>query len=205
MTKSLEKSIASFVHTRIMSIQSDYLSPDRKSRGARHLATLRHALTMPIGSSADAWPLEFEGLPLELVGRSSEPSSGESAVHYALSLYAHHQQGKTNPMYVGGKENRLGSAVRALVRKERDCYSNLEDGEMPRRFRALVTAESMEETVHYARQLVQQLRSAGIPVDYARLASQLYDLQNPYKADAVRLAWGREYAFAGTDEADSEN
>lgn len=205
MTEGSEKSIASFVHARITSIQSDYLSPDRKPRGARRLATLRHALAMPIGSSADAWPLEFEGLPLELVGRGSEPSPGESAVHYALSLYAHHQQGKTSPMYVGGKENRLGSAVRTLVRKERDRYSNLEDGEMPRRFKALITAESVEEAVHYARQLVQQLRSAGIPVDYAKLAAQLYNLQNPYRANAVRLAWGREYTFADAGKADSES
>ena len=195
--RSSERSIATFVHGRISFIQNDYLSSGNKSRGARNLAALRHAMLMPIGSNSDAWPLEFEGFPPALVGKGPEPSPGELAVHAALTLYAFHQQGQSRPMYVGGSGHGFGNAVRQLVLQEKERYSNLELGEMPRRFRAFITAESMEETLHYARQLVQQLRAAGIPVDYAKFATQLYDLQNPYKADGVRLAWGREYAFAG--------
>ena len=204
-TPNPEKDIASFVHGRISSIQSDYLSSNNKSRGARKLATLRHSLTMPIGADADAWSLEFEGLPSGLAGKGSEPSPGENAVHSALALYAFHQQGQSARMYVQGSDHGLGNAVRQLVLQEKDHYSNLEKGEMPRRFRALVTAESMEEVLHYARQLVQQLRGAAIPLDYARFAAQLYDLQNPYRADGVRLAWGRGYAFAGKNDANDLN
>ena len=50
---------------------------------------------------------------------------------------------------------------------------------------------------------MQQLRGAGIAVDYAKLAAQLYSLQSPYKVDQVRLAWGREYAFADNSNNDS--
>jgi CRISPR system Cascade subunit CasB len=198
-----KRSIVSFVNARISTIQNDYLSSSGKSQGARRLAALRHAMTMPIGSSADAWPIEFEGLPAQLVGRGSEPSRGEFSIHAALTLYAYHQQGKSEPMHVRGGEHGLGNAVRQMVLREHDRYANLEPGEMPRRFRALITAESMEETLHYARQLVQQLRGAGIPVDYAYLAAQLYDLQDPYKADEVRLAWGRGYASAVNTEVDT--
>lgn len=198
-----ERSITSYVQARISAIQNEYLSSSSKSRGARRLAVLRHAMTMPIGSSADAWPIEFDGLPAQLVGRRSEPSPGEFSVHAALTLYAVHQHGKSEPMHVPGREYGLGNAVRQMVLRERDRYANLEPGEMPRRFRALITAESMEETLHYARQLVQQLRGAGIPVDYACLAAQLYDLQYPYKADEVRLAWGRGYASAVNAEVDT--
>lgn len=205
MTESPQRSIASYVHKRIMSIQTDCLSPERKSRGARHLATLRHALTVPVGSSIDAWSLEFQGLSAELFGRGNEPSRGENAVHYALALYAFHQQSKTSPMHVVGYENRLGCAVGKLVRQEEERYSSLEDGEPPRRLKALVTAESIEEVAHYARQLVQLLRRAEIPVDYAELAAQLFDFQNPYKVDGVRLKWGREYASASASKADGEN
>ena len=53
--------------------------------------------------------------------------------------------------------------------------------------------------MHYARQLVQQLRAASIPLDYGLLAQQLYDLQNPYRADAVRLSWGRAFARVSFD------
>ena len=65
---------------------------------------------------------------------------------------------------------------------------------MPRRFKALVTAESIEELAHYARQLVTQLRGERIPLDYARLAGQLYDFQNPYYRSRVRLEWAREFS-----------
>lgn len=204
-TPSPEKDIESFVHGRISSIQNDYLSSNNKSRGARKLATLRHSLTMPIGADADAWPLEFEGLPSGLVGRGSKPSPGENAVHSALTLYAFHQQGQSSPMHVRGSDHGLGNAVRQFVQREKDHYSSLEKGEIPRRFRALITAEPMEETLHYARQLVQQLRGAAIPLDYARFAAQLYDLQNPYRADGVRLAWGRGYAFEGRGNNDNSN
>ena len=76
---------------------------------------------------------------------------------------------------------------------------------MPRRFRAFITAESMEETLHYARQIVQQLRGAAISLDYAKFATQLYDLQNPYRANKIRLAWGREYASANVFGSDESN
>lgn len=204
-TMSREREIEAFVHARINSIQKDYLSSNGKSRGARNLAALRHAMMTPIGSNADTWPLEFEGLPAELIGRGPEPSCGEIAVHNALTLYALHQQGQSVPMHVRGNNCSFGNAVRQLVLRDKDRYSNLEAGEMPRRFRALITAESMEETCHYARQLVQQLRAAAIPFDYAEFAVQLYRLQNPYKADSVRLAWGRGFAFASSTDAGSSN
>ena len=204
-----ERLMLAFVHGRICSIQNDYLSVERKARGARKLATLRHALLMPIGSNADAWSLEFEDLPAELVGKGAEPSWAETAVHATLALYAVHQQGKTKPMYAPGVERSFGAAVRRLVHRDKERYSNLEEGEMPRKFRAFITADSMEETLHHARQLVQQLRADEIPVDYARFAAQLYTLQNPYAADRVRLAWGREYsrmpkAESGIDASSSE-
>ena len=204
-----EQLMLAYMHGRICSIQNDYLSASGKPRGARKLAALRHALLMPIGSNADAWPLEFEGLPAELVGRGAEPSRAEIAVHAALTLYAVHQQGETKPMYVPGAEHSFGAALRQLVRCDKERYSNLEEGEMPRKFRAFITADSMEETLHHARQLVQQLRADEIPVDYARFAAQLYTLQSPYTADKVRLAWGREYsripkAESGIDASPSE-
>ena len=113
---SREKEIEAFVHARINSIQKDYLSSNSKSRGARNLAVLRHAMMTPIGSDADAWPLEFEGLPVELAGRGPEPSCGEVAVHDALTLYAFHQQGQSIPMHVRGDNCGFGNAVRQLIR-----------------------------------------------------------------------------------------
>lgn len=120
-----EESIAWFVNTRISSIQNDYLSANGKSRGARKLASLRHALLMPIGSDADAWPLEFEGLPSALVGRGPEPSAGEIAVHAALTLYALHQQGQSRPMHIRGAGHGFGNAIRQLVFRRKTTIRTL--------------------------------------------------------------------------------
>lgn len=186
--------VGRFVASRAEKLQVLYLSPGGRHAGARQLAALRHAATREPGTVAEVWPIEFEGLPLELVGKGDAPSHGEYAVHGALTLYAMHQQSKNLPMHQGGKEFGLGQAIRRLVCQESVRFSNLEQGQMPRRFAALVTAESYTESLHYARQLIRQLRAADIPLDYALLARQLFDLQSPFAADRVRLSWGRGYA-----------
>lgn len=191
--------VQTFVTGRIHGIQEDYLSPTRRSVGARKLAALRHAATKEPGSTPDTWGIEFEGMPAQLAGRFDWPSVGEYAVHGALTLYAIHQQSQSAEMCVLGWEHNLGAAIRRMIGRDPTRYESLQNGELPRRFAALVTAESFSETMHYARQLVQQLRAASIPLDYGLLAQQLYDLQNPYRADAVRLSWGRAFARVSFD------
>jgi len=161
------------------------------------LAKLRRAVGKDPGSTPDTWLLEFEGMPEELVGKTEDPSPGEWTVHLALTLYATHQQSQTQPMYVQSDYEKgvirgIGNAVRTLTL--RSVTEELEQGEMPRRLAAMVTAETLQEVAHYARQLVQQLRAESIPLDYARLAGQLLDYQNPYRRDNVRLQWAREFA-----------
>ena len=154
------------------------------------------------GNSPDTWDVEFAQLPEQLSGKgSTEATAGEWAVHLALSLYATHQQSQDQSMFcrtnASSREfHGIGDAVRQLVAVgQRDGRGEqLSQGEMPRRFKALVTAESIEELAHYARQLVTQLRGERIPLDYARLAGQLYDFQNPYYRSRVRLEWAREFS-----------
>lgn len=79
-------------------------------------------------------------------------------------------------------------------RKDGGRYANLQRGELPQRFAAVVSASSVEEVAHYLRQVVRLLRGAAVQLDYGRLARDLYDLQDSLRADAARLAWGRDYA-----------
>lgn len=193
-TESPRNQVRVFVGRKIEAIQNAYLSPTGKSKGARELAFLRHAVTRKPGDTPAIWGLEFEGMPDALVGRCDDPSPGEWAVHAALTLYAVHQQSQSIPMHRQGREYGLGQAMHQLVLCAADRYESLEPGELPRRFAALVTAESFSETMHYARQLVGQLRRETIPLDYALLAQQFYDLQFSEKANGVRRAWGRGFA-----------
>lgn len=199
-TESPRNQLRAFVGRRVASLQNAYLSPTGRSKGARELAALRHAVTRKPGNTPDTWALEFEGMPDALVGRCDGPSPGEWAVHAALMLYAVHQQSQSIPMHQRGREHGLGQAMRQLVWRASDRYASLEQGELPRRFAALVTAESFSEAMHYARQLVGQLRGEAIPLDYALLAQQFYDLQFPERADAVKRVWGRGFASRRSDE-----
>ena len=166
-----------------------------------NLAHLRSSVATPPGANPDVWGIEFSGLPASLAGTGADdPTEGEWAVHLALSLFAVHQQSQDAAMYRRNNDESpmaysFGHAVNRLTRVSKDGQGEeLEKGEMPARFAAFVTAESIEELAHYARQIAQQLRAAGIPVDYARFAGQLYDWQLPYRRNQVRLEWGREFA-----------
>lgn len=188
-----DAAVQQYVSRRVARLQGMLLSDAGHSAAARVLAELRRAISSAPGADPSVWVVEFEEMPECLQGVSSEPSAGEWAVHGALTLYAVHQQSQRVGMYQVGAPYSLGASIRMLVARRADAYSGIEDGQLPTRFAALVTAASMEERMHYLRQIVQLLRTESIPLDYGRLARDLYNLQNPYRADAVRLAWGRAY------------
>ena len=190
--KELEK----FVASRVSAIQNEYLSSggERKPNAARKLALLRRAVSQAPGENPDEWSILFEGMPECLVGKGPDSSPGELAAHTAITLYAVHQQSQGVPMHCRGRDYNLGTSVRRFVNLAKADGLDLMNGELPVRFAALVTAESFSETQHYLRQLIHQLKGKSIPLDYALLAGQLYDLQFPQKADGVRLSWGRGFA-----------
>lgn len=182
---------ANYVASRITVLQKGYLCGNPQA--SRGLAQLRRAVGRGPGATPEVWSLEFESLPEPLVGKGPAPSRGEWSVHVALTLYALHQQSQSGPMCVSGAEHGFGSAVRQLViaRHGRD---DSDKAEMPHRFAAMVTSQSMGELAHYARQIVEQLRREGIPVDYPRFARELYLFQSDDTKNRACLAWARGFA-----------
>ena len=57
---------------------------------------------------------------------------------------------------------------------------------------------------HDMRGMIQMLRAKDIPLDYPRLASDLYELQFLDRAPAVRLNWGRDFWNYNTSEEEKE-
>ena len=82
---------------------------------------------------------------------------------------------------------RLGQAVAGLVKSEDDRER------VARRFNAFATAGDMQEAAYHLRGLIQLLRAENIPLDYVRLAQELYRFQDPDEAPKVRLAWGQDF------------
>jgi CRISPR system Cascade subunit CasB len=162
------------------------------------LANLRRGIGRSPGELPALWGVLFDRVPDEFM----ENQRSEWALYTALTLFALHQQGrdpKTEPMYREGIG--LGQAVACLVDNQRE-----NEERMTRRFNQIATSADLLEMSQHLRGTVQLLRGEGISLDYARLAGDLYQYQNPNRQTDVRLRWGEDYyrMLNQTKERESE-
>lgn len=171
-------------------LQSRHLPPRDEPAARGQLAALRKAVSQAPGESPEVWSLTEVEVP-ERAGDA--PTWEELAVHTTMTLYAVHQQSRTEPMYVPGRG--LGRAARALI-----GIGEEESPSARARFNALVTSTSITELQHHLRGFISQLRAKSIPLDYAMLADDLVAFQRPDGAKTVRLRWARQYASLRASE-----
>ena len=162
------------------------------------LANLRRGIGYARGDLPELWCAFLDDLPPEWERTNGRPTQAEWAVYLALTLYALHQQGHTLPNEnMNRQDEGLGRAVRRVANIQ---AKTPQDAPILRRFNALATAEAMPERVHHLRGIVQLLRSEGVPLDYVRLAEDLYWLQIPAVAPKIRLKWGQDYYHSSQNE-----
>ncbi len=172
----------------------------RGSSAARAtLASLRRAVARDVGSVPEIWGITLDGAPGD--PRSDAPTAEETAIHSALTLYAVHQQSRSEPMHRRGIG--LGQAVRRLEVQVAAPGAS-EVSPVRRRFDALATSVNVTEARHHLRGLVDQMSAKGVALDYAALAEDLFDLQFPQRASTVRLRWARQYYRIAHGDGDTE-
>ncbi len=195
--ESMQRQIEDYMRRRL----SDFASDPNAGRVRAQLAMLRRGVGRKPGDMPDLWGLLFADMPEEMMSRTAEPTAAEWAAYTALTLYATHQQGteiNRQNMHTCQDAGRLGKAVARLVK-------NADDRErIARRFNAFATASDMTEAAHHLRGLIQLLRVEEIPLNYIRLAGDLYRFQNPEYAPDVRLSWGQDFYWRKPDETDDE-
>jgi CRISPR system Cascade subunit CasB len=148
------------------------------------LARLRRGVGKQPGELLDI--LEFTLDHEFFAGRADGAASfNEYAAHIALTLFALHQQSKSQPMHRPGVG--LGTALRRL-----GDGPDIPDP-IKRRFRVLGTADSVAELTHHLRGAVQLLRAGDVGLDYGLLADQLVTWQLSGGPNRVRLRWGRDF------------
>lgn len=179
------QAINTFTQHRLLKLQGGYLRDSSASKA--ELARLRSVDPTDDARVVEAWAVTFAEAPTELIGQGDEPSRAERAIATALHLYAVHQQSRGEAMHKNGEG--LGRAVRKLARPD-----DPDSREKPvmRRYQSLISATEFPEVVRHLRSLVQQFRAEGIPLDYARLATDIYFLASPNTRTRVRLAWARD-------------
>lgn len=183
------RAVGRFVNARVTQLQNGYLK--RRPAAVAALAQLRRGVGKPVGAIAELWQLTLEGVPLP-PRYGDQATTNERAAHTALTLYALHQQSRSEPMHRPGQS--IGAAARILARRSPSSEATR------RRFEALGTATTFEEVSHHARGLISQFRTLGIPLDYGQFADQLVGLLHPASADRVRLSWGRDFYRPSADE-----
>ena len=163
---------------------------DNKSRRARgELAALRRGVSRSPGELPEIWELTRVEVP---DGAGDAPTWEEIAVHTAMTLYAVHQQSRTEHMFSPGVG--LGSAARRLIGSPDE-----ENPSARARFNALVTSTTVAELRHHLRSFVSLLRARGIALDHAMLADDVLRFQQPGGAKQVRLTWARQYYSLPTE------
>ena len=157
---------------------------DNKSRRARgELAALRRGVSRSPGELPEIWELTRVEVP---DSAGDAPTWEEIAVHTAMTLYAVHQQSRTEHMFSPGVG--LGSAARRLIGSPDE-----ENPSARARFNALVTSTTVAELRHHLRSFVSLLRARGIALDHAMLADDVLRFQQPGGAKKVRLNWAHQY------------
>ncbi len=169
-------------------LQKRYL--DNESLGRAEVAALRKGANRAPGELPEIWELTRVEIP---DGAGDAPTREEIAVHTAMTLYAVHQQSRSECMFVPGRG--LGRAAHELVGTDEENPS------ARARFNALVTSTTVAELRHHLRNLVSLLRSRGIALDHAMLADDIVRFQRPGGAKSVRLAWARQYYSLPADGA----
>ncbi|MET9530348.1 type I-E CRISPR-associated protein Cse2/CasB [Streptomyces sp. NPDC006649] len=164
------------------------------------LARLRRGAGKTAHQLQDHWGLGgLEDLAevLAATGADVRREHAEEAVYLAVTLWALHQQSlrDSNMHHTKGS---LGGAVRTLMRKKQGENPSEDELNEPLRTRLVRvgTAESIESVAVRLREIVLLLRGEQVPLDYARLADQLYRWQSRTERAAVRREWGREFHLA---------
>lgn len=191
----MTKEVGKFVSRRIFSLTK---SLDFGSSKAS-LAQLRRGLGKKPGELPELWGEFLHELPEELMSKTAEPSRAEWAIYTALTLFALHQQGHSEPMNAEGDENRLGRAVRKLVHGE--------DDEERVKFKLGLAASSdgMTELSYRLRTLVNLLSGENIKLDYADLAKDIFLFQSENYADKIRMKWGQDFYRNYKNDSESED
>lgn len=103
-------------------------------------------------------------------------------------------------MPMNQKDMSIGRAASRLVKNEDDTQRILN------RLNLVVTSVSPEDLAYHLRGVVQLLKNEKIPLDYAKLAKELYLFYDQERAGAIKLSWGRDfYRYKSNKKENDDN
>lgn len=159
---------------------------DPDAPGARaDLARIRAGLGEPDASQQGLWRY-YRVWVGDATYEYGAESWALSAEHYALTLFALHQQSQSQSMH--RQHVRLGTALRQLR------HQSPSPDAVDRRVRALVDSDDTVELYDHLRSLVPQLRGIGQGLDYTTLFWDFLGWNHPDKRFRICRAWAAQYS-----------
>lgn len=162
------------------------------------LASVRHATVLNSPQAQALWPIMMAELDDEMLSRDGRPTAAEVAVYTAVRFYAIQQQGSEVLVYgpansqADDTENGI-PLFQALAKLRRNEETRVA---LDRCMQPLLATTNVASAINALTHLVSMLKATNQQqkIDYARLAQDLYWLQQSYeRASQVRLQWGQQY------------
>lgn len=197
---SVTRSLSKYVMGKIIPLQNGYFGNGPAASTARgDLAQLRRFSA----SDGNAWmtvgDLLFEGWPEDELGPLTKEKKlterTSNAVRATLSLYAIHQQSKESPMCLVREKGEGDWSAGSFGRACRLIEPDLEVAKgVQRRLARIEATEDFDGALVNVRALIQLLKAKSIPLDYGRLAQDLYLIQTSKESRRkVFRRWASEY------------
>ena len=158
---------------------------EHSNSGNLTLAKLRKGIGKAPGEIPELWSIVVEDLPEGI--SEEEQTAAEWSVYIALVLYAHHRLQQKNVHRHGGS---LGSAVKLLFIKKDDSDGEKRFVSEMMRITSLTEPNMIFSQLNH---LIKHLAQTKVSLDYARLASDIYMLQNEEGRERVRMDWGMDF------------
>lgn len=196
--------------SKIIPLQNGYFGNGPAASTARgDLAQLRRLSVSDGNSWMAVGDLLFEDWPEDELGPLTKEDGlterTSNVVCAALSLYAIHQQSKESPMCLVKEKDEgdwnAGSFGRAcrLIEPDLDNSKGVQ-----RRLARVEATEDFDGALVNIRALIQLLKAKSIPLDYGRLAQDLYLIQTSKESRRkVFRRWASEY-YAPVRTQDNE-
>ena len=197
---SRKEEVGSFVNRKIYFLQKE--TGLGNSNAA--LANLRRGIGYEPGELPQLFGIVLLDFPEKFMSENGVATKEEWACYVALTLYALHQQGydiKNQSMHIEQDES-VGAAMLKFALSNED--SNAEQ-RMLQRLQRLATSIDRKELAYHLRGIIQLLRTKGIPMNYGRLAKDLYEIQFSEGKKQVCLKWGQDFYKRTNKKGEKEN
>lgn len=169
------------------------------------LAGLRSSQSINSRQAVVVWPLLLEEMDRHDLSNDGKPNPEEIAIFTALRCFAIYQRGIDNRLLVSSSYDSELMHVLSHLRQDEQLQSALD-----RRIQTVLITSNIDSVINSLTRLVSILKAKGngTPVDFAKLAQDLYDFQFRYGtmsgARRIALRWGRQYYWNNTKHNESK-